>query len=759
MSLECTLCQAKFSHPSVIEGEASFCCSGCRAVHGILSAKKQLEGYRDHPLFQQAIAFGLISNPELLNQIKEMQTTLDEGEKKRLVLQVDGLWCPSCAEVIRLVLTQVKGVISCVVDYATDLCIIEYYPKFVLKDKIFRLIHSLGYSSTPIESSEKRSISRSLFWRLLISAFFSINLMMLSYTLYASEIVGDTHTHHTLLIWVMGLLSIPVVIVGGVPLARRAWNGIKVGILGMEALVTVGVTSALAVSWTQLLTGGRDVYFDSMSMVITLVLVGRVLETKAKFSAKDSLLQLSHSLPKRARKKNPDGTAQFVPIKEVRVGDTLLVNSGEKIVLDGVVILGKGLCNESLVTGEAIPISKKPLDRVISGSFLNQGSLEYRVSHEADRSLLYQLVDTVSKDLKDPTRRTNPLDTILYWFVPTACLIAFATAIFGSFLSAVSVLLISCPCAIGIAAPLAESRLLFALLEMGAVVRNRAILSTLGQATVMVFDKTGTVTEGNFEVISGIDEISQDERSVLRSLANRSSHPISRCIASYIQESLLPTTNFTEHPGLGIEGLVGTKRVKLGSSRFVGAKNDGLYFSIGKKQYPLELGDRVRKGVSEVLSQLGSRSVLLSGDREESVKKVADICGFKEWRSEVQPLQKREYIQDLQKQGEIVAMIGDGFNDAPALAASDIGITLASSTDFSIHVSDLSLTHNRLEVLPKIQNLGRQGRKIVRQNLFWAFFYNTIGIGVAAFGYLTPLFAAIAMALSSLMTVINARRL
>ncbi len=759
MSLECTLCQAKFSHPSVIEGDAIFCCSGCRAVHGILSAKKQLEGYRDHPLFQQAVSFGLISNPELLSQIKEKQISLEEGEKKRLVLTLDGLWCPSCADVIRLVLAQTKGVISCVVDYTTDLCVIEFYPKFVLKDKILQLIHALGYSAAPLESLEKKRISRSLFWRLLISSFFSINLMMLSYTLYASELVGETHPYHTALTWVMAALSIPVVVVGGIPLARRAWNAVKVGLLGMEALVTIGVTSALVVSCMHLFTGAGGVYFDSMSMVITLVLVGRVLETKAKFSAKDSLLQLTHSLPKRARRKNPDGTARFVPIKEVRIGDTLLVNSGEKIVLDGKVVAGTGMCNESLVTGEAIPVSKKSTDLVTSGSFLNQGRLEYRVTHDADRSMLYQLVDTVSKDLKNSSSNESPLDTILFWFVPTVCLIALVTAIFGSFLSAITVLLISCPCAIGIAAPLAESRLLFALIETGAVVRNRFILSKLGEATVNVFDKTGTVTEGQFEVLSGIDSMSACVRSLLKSIANCSSHPISRCIAGNIQEPLVSITHFSEHPGLGIEAIYDAKQIRLGSSRFVGAKKDGLYFAINQTLYPLELGDRLRPGVKEVLSQLRGRSILLSGDQEKTVREVANACGFIEWRSEVQPLQKREFIQKLQKEGEIVAMIGDGFNDAPALAASDIGITLASSTDFSIHVSDLCLTNNRLDVLPKIQALGQLGKKIVKQNLFWAFFYNIIGVGIAAFGYLTPLFAAIAMVLSSLMTVINARRI
>lgn len=774
----CSLCATKTKKPlfDPLEQHLPFCCSGCQTVYRILMAKGSLDNYQQDPLFKQAVHSGLISNPALLEQIALQQKAAPNDPRERLHLEVTEMWCPACAEVIRLILLQEKGISSCQVDYSTDLASIEFSPRYLSKEKILALINGLGYQARLLEDPAKRAVSSALTLRFIVAAFCSFNTMMFAYPIYASAFDSDLTGYAHLFSWLSLAASLPVITFSGYPIFRRCFHSLRVGLFGMETLVTVGVAAAFSLSLYHLLNGSDQIYFDSMTLTITLVLLGKIIESKAKFSAKETLLRLNRALPKRGRRLLEDGTTQFVLLKEVQKGEKLMALAGEKVVLDGIVIKGEGFCDEALMTGESRPVAKREGSLLLAGSLVKQGSFTFKVTSSLEETALHKIIDTLGHFGKKALY-IRSVDRIVRWFVPAVLAIALATFLVGwafgapdPLLRAISVLLISCPCAIGIAAPLAESTLMNQLAALGVIVRNRGCLALLGderRKTLFVFDKTGTVTEGTFALLSGLEQLTAPERAILKGLAMQSLHPISQSIARAVAELPFPLDTFQEEIGRGISCHLGEDRYLLGSAAYTGQPSPAVSDQIVTTVYftkngalltPLVLGDRVRSQITELITQLPN-PLLLSGDSEAAVAAVANSCGFKAWRAECSPFDKRQLIEKLREEGQLVCMVGDGINDSLALAQADIGISVMSATDISIQVSDLLLTTDRLQIIPKIRSLASKGSRIAQQNLFWAFFYNAIGIPLAVMGLLSPLFAAVAMMLSSLFVLFNTKRI
>ena len=707
-----------------------------------------------------------------------------EEEREKFYVEISEMWCPSCAEIIRLMLLNEKGVINCVVDYATDLAAIEFSSRHISKDKLLTLIKSLGYIPISLDAGEKKAVSRSLYLRFGVAVFCSLNIMMFAYPLYATYFNYDGEGYGPLFAWLSFAASLPVVFYSGWPIWRRVVNSLSMGILGMETLVALGVGGALIASLVDMFQGGVRVYYDSMAVIIVFVLLGKIVESRAKFSAKESLKRLSRSSPRRGRRREADGSLNFVLVKEIGVGDILVAFPGERIALDGIVIEGEGACDESLITGEAIPLTRKEGERLLSGTILVQGRLAYRVTNNEAESALHKIIEMVERDIGQKTVYVRAADSIVRWFVPMVIIVAALAAITYWFfpdqidqypgetalMRALSVLLI--------AAPAAESYLLNSLASIGVIVRNRGCLPLLGAETVMIFDKTGTVTEGHYTVQEGMETLSDQDRSALLGLASQSNHPVACAIAAALaDERPSDVSSLEEVVGQGMKGIVGESLYLIGSMRLLQQngisileKEQNCFESvlstvyIGKEDKciaRLLLGDKVRPQVKELVEShsVSVRSILLSGDSESAVAAVARQCGFAEWRSGCTPLEKRAFVEALKQQGYTVCMIGDGINDAPALTSAHIGVSVVSATDISIQVSDLLLTTDNLSVLKKMRTLAQKGVRIVRQNLFWAFFYNVIGMALAFGGILSPIFAAFAMSVSSLTVLFNAKRL
>lgn len=786
MKTSCALCDTPVRSHVYLDGERPFCCSGCQAVYQILSAQQALDNFHEHPLFAQAVKAGIISNPEILEKQRSRSTEESREEYQKLHLEIQDLWCPSCAEVIRLVLRQEKGVKQCVVDYCTDLGVIEFTPRHISKERILSIITNLGYRPASIHDPRQNAVSKSLYLRFIVAAFFSLNLMMFAYPLYIGYFENEDSSYFPLMAWLSLFGSIPVLTYSAWPIWRRLIAGLSVGIWGMELLVAIGVAAATGLSLYELLEGRTTVYFDSMTVIIVFMLLGKIIESKAKWSAKDSLIQLTRALPRRGRKVHADGTAAFVPLKEIHPGDSILVLTGERIVLDGVVIEGEGACDESVMTGESWPVTKRKDATVLSGSILQHGQLTLRVTSKSEDTTLHRIIDMVSQEMDHKSMYARAGDSIVRWFIPLVILLAIASALLcilfqimdpgltiyqTAVIRAVSVLLISCPCAIGIAAPLAESYLLNALARMGALVRNRGCLAYLGKETRMIFDKTGTVTEGQFTVLNGMQSVSEIDKACLKGLCTQSNHPISVAIGRSLTLKGMKMDNVEEIVGRGMRGLYDGNCYILGSQEFLKQLNINIPTQQNKETTvwfakngcyitQLELGDQIRPEASEVVSALQSlKPLLVSGDSAPAVEAVAATCGFASWHASCNPLEKKTLVEALRKQGHIIGMIGDGINDAPALTSSHVGMAVVTASDISIQVSDILLTTDRLHVIPKMRELAQKGHRIIKQNLFWAFFYNVIGIGLAMAGVLTPLFAAFAMVISSFIVLLNAQRI
>lgn len=793
ISTDCALCQSP-AHGLLFrmdEEEIYFCCKGCQVVYQILKAQGALEGFKEHPVYRQALQAGLITNPHLLFS-KEEERSLPDNEFQRLHLSIQNMWCPSCAQVIHLILMKEKGIRHCAVDYSTDLASIEYTPRLISREKLLRCIERLGYQPSFLKDARQTAVSRSLMLKFIVAAFFSLNVMMFAYPIYATYFdhgVGEDYAR--LFAWLSLGGAIPVLFYSALPIWRRCYFGLKVGVWGMEVLVCMGIAAAAGLSLYELFHDSPYVYFDSITVIIMFVLLGKMIESKAKFSAKDALVNLSLAMPRKGRKRFSEGKEVFVPIKEISPGDLLVVRMGEKIVLDGTVAEGSGACDESLMTGESTPLVKHIGATVLAGTFVQQGCMVIKVTSSLEETTLQKIIDMVAQDIDHKSKYLRAADEIVKWFVPFVVCLSLMTGIFCYFfdvrdgdqsslqtaiIRSISVLLISCPCAIGIAAPLAESYLLNALAKLGILVRNRGCLPFLGNETAFVFDKTGTLTEGQFNVCEGLDCLTFDEKKILKGLVAHSIHPVAAAINAALLSPALSFEKIEERVGKGLQGTFQGKQYYLGSPFFL--KEQGIdlllaedsdsskilttvYFADEEKCLTLiVLGDRLREGMKEFISQLSPmKTLLISGDGEKPVHAVAQACQIQQWKWGCDPMQKKNWIEELRKNGETVAMLGDGMNDAPALAAAHVGIAVFSATEMSIQVSDLLLTTNHYPSLVQMRQIAMKGRKIINQNLFWAFFYNCIGLGVAALGYLTPLFAAIAMVMSSMIVLLNAQRL
>lgn len=733
---ECSLCSASLPKNPIVDGESHFCCSGCHAVHQILSAQGELGEGRDHPLFQEALAAGVISHAELLEPESSEEIAL-------LHLEIGEMWCPSCAQLIHLILERREGVITASVDYATDLALIRYNPRRIGSEAIEQQISRLGYRPSRIEEAEGRAKSRSLLLRIGICGLCLLNLMMFAYPTYVGSGDGGADYYDQL-----GKISfwfaVPALLYCGWPIYRRAFVALRARLIGMEALVTVAVWSSFALSLF-----GSGVYYDSMTAVIFFVLLGRWIEQRAKKSVRTTLAGIARSLPKRARRRTGSGDA-MCPIKEVELGDLLVAYRGEKIALDGEVVEGEGGCDESLITGESIPVAKREGSSLVGGSVLACGSLVYRVTRVGEESTLHRIAHMVQFDL--PHRKEAPrlVDRIASWLVPLVLVLALLLCIDP--MRSLAVLLVACPCAIGIAVPLTEALLIRRFAALGALVRNRRCLAYLGREDHIFFDKTGTITEGRFTV----EQLPEEYLRELKGLASCSIHPVSVAIAGAIEGEAKQLEQIEERAGQGMVGWSGGREFRLGSAELVGHKVRGVGFSVdGQLIADLRLGDRLRSGIPQMVAEIECPCTLLSGDSQEAVAKVATHSGLYRWKARCSPMEKREAV----KAGGIVCMVGDGINDGPALSAAHVAISLTSAADISMGVSDLLLTRGNMSCLPALRSLACRGRQIARQNLTWAFSYNAIGLALALIGWLTPLASALLMVASSLFVTLNTLRI
>jgi Cu+-exporting ATPase len=663
-----------------------------------------------------------------------------------------------------------------------------------------------------VEADPEYESMRLRFW---VSAALSVPLLVLA---MFGESLG-LHIAPAVLHWIEFALATPVVLWGGWPFFQRFWDSLLNRSPNMFTLIGLGtgtayLDSVIATVFPQVfpasfrdVRGAVPVYFEAAAIITTLVLLGQVLELRARKRTSGAIRALLNLAPQQAHRIAADGSEEDVSLSDVQVGDRLRVRPGERIPVDGVIREGASAVDESMVTGEAMPVEKTIGDKVIAGTLNASGSFVMEAERVGSETVLAQIVKLVSEAQRSRAPMQRLADKVAAYFVPsvivTAVLAFSAWMLFGpeprsayGLVAAVSVLIIACPCALGLATPMSIMVAVGRGAHAGVLIRNAEALEMLARVDTLVVDKTGTLTEGKPQVTSIVlfpgSGFSEDSLlSIAASLELSSEHPLARAVVAAAQEKrlpLAPASEFRATSGGGVEGLVSGKRVIAGTASFLRAKEieihqepgangqlgasaaTPVYVAVdGRGVGVILLADRIKPSTPEAIRALraeGMRIVLLTGDRRAVAEKVAGELGIHEVEAEVQPQQKAKIVKRLRDQGRIVAMAGDGINDAPALAAADVGIAMGTGTAVAIESAGITLLKGDLRGIVRARRLSRATIKNIRQNLAFAFLYNTLGIPIAAGVFypffhwlLSPMIASAAMSFSSVSVIANALRL
>jgi P-type Cu+ transporter len=681
----------------------------------------------------------------------------------RIQLEIGGMTCASCAARVEKKLNRLDGV-DANVNYATELASVAFDPRRHRLEDLIETVEATGYSAAlPADGGTSVDLVKPLRARLLASIALTIPLVLLA-AVPPLQFNGWE--------WVAFALATPIVLWAGFSFHRAAVLNARHLTATMDTLISIGTLAAWGWSAVVLLAGiHADVYFEVAGVTTTLILLGRYLEASARGRSGAAVRALLEHGAKDARVLR-DGGEVLIPIEEVRVGDRFVVRPGEKVATDGVVEEGASAIDRSLLTGEALPVEVEPGAEVVGGTINTYGRLVVRAAKVGADTALAQIARLVAEAQAGKAPIQRIVDRVSGVFVPLVLVIAAGTlagwlALTGdagaAFTAAVAVLIIACPCALGLATPTALLVGTGRGAQLGILIKGPEILEQTRRIDTVVLDKTGTVTEGKMELVDVAPLNGATRAEVLRlagSMESASEHPIAQAVATAARNEVgaLPAVaHFRNVPGIGVQGVVDGHEVDV-------SRRDGAITVSwgGAPRAKLTVLDTVKPTSADAVAQLKALSltpVLLTGDSTESARRVADEVGIADVVAEVLPHEKEAEVRRLQKAGRVVAMVGDGVNDTPALAQADLGIAIGTGTDVAIQASDLTLVSGDLRAAPDAIRLARRTLRTIKGNLFWAFAYNVAAIPLAVAGLLNPIIAAAAMAASSLFVVTNSLRL
>lgn len=715
-----------------------------------------------------------------------------EDETMKTKISVGGMHCASCALIIEKTLKKTKGVKNANVNFSISRATVEFDENKISDKELVKAIENAGYSaSILVKGSDTEKIAREkeldYFKKMtLISLVFALPVFIIAMFMLPVPYAP----------YVLFVLTTPVQLYVGLHFYKGAFSALKNKNANMDSLIAIGTSAAYFYSiYLVFFTGGTETYFETSAVLITLVMFGKYLEAIAKGRASDAIRKLMDLAPKKARVIE-DGKEIMVDAEDLKVGNIILVKPGESIPVDGTVVEGHSSIDESMITGEPIPVEKTKGSKIVGGTLNKNGVLTMKATKVGSETTLSQIIKLVedAQAQKAPIQRYA--DKISSVFVPVVITIAILTffvwytvlgkTISFSMILGVSVLVIACPCALGLATPTAIMVGTGKGAKNGILIRNGAVLEKVQKVNVIAFDKTGTITIGKPEIVA-LKELSGNPLEVAYSLEKISEHPLAESFVKYGEKkglSALKVNRFSAVPGKGVMGKINGKGCILGNTKLMQAgkvtipeeitswknemENNGstvvMLAVSGKITGAFAISDRIREDSKQAISKLknmGLKTYMITGDNERVAAAISQQAGIDEYFAEVLPADKAKLITEL-KQKHVAAMVGDGINDAPALAESNLGITMGSGTDVAIETGDIILMKNKLSDVVKAVELSKATMGKIKQNLFWALVYNVIGIPIAA-GVLyqaydillTPMIAGGAMALSSVSVVTN----
>jgi Cu+-exporting ATPase len=730
------------------------------------------------------------SLPALMDAVQQAGYSVPQ---QSLELSIDGMTCASCVGRVERALANVSGVKSVSVNLANERAHLELLGQ-VDPHTLIGAVTKAGYHAS-VWAAEHRPTDRQQ-QRLYRERWVLIMAMVLALPLVLPMLLQPFGVHWMLPAWAQFALATPVQFIFGARFYVAAWKALRAGAGNMDLLVALGTSAGYGLSLYEWATAaGRmpHLYFEASAVVIALVLLGKYLESRAKRQTASAIRALEALRPERAIQVI-DGRERDVAISALRLDDMVLVKPGERFPVDGTVVEGQSHADEALISGESLPVPKQPGDKVTGGAINGEGRLLVRTQALGAETVLARIIRLVEEAQAAKAPIQKLVDKVSQVFVPAVLLIALATLIgwwlYGApmetaLINAVAVLVIACPCALGLATPTAIMAGTGVAARYGILIKDAEALERAHEVSAVVFDKTGTLTSGAPR-IAHLSAIDGDESALLQkagALQRGSEHPLAKAVLDACAERSLTVANVSDSQSLTGRGIAGTldgRRLALGNRRLLeeSGLNAGplagsatawetegrtLSWLIEQSPEPTVLGlfafgDTLKPGALQTVQQLSARHIsshLLTGDNRGSAKVVAEALGISDVHAEVLPADKAATVAELKKTG-VVAMVGDGINDAPALAAADIGIAMGGGTDVAMHAAGITLMRGDPRLVPAALDISRKTYAKIRQNLFWAFVYNLIGIPLAAFGYLNPVLAGAAMALSSVSVVSNA---
>jgi Cu2+-exporting ATPase len=785
-----------------------FCCGGCQTLARTLHSAGFAHLYGDEARFARPIddaarresepVWAAYDTPELRNQFVR---PLDGG-RAEITLAPENIRCAACAWLIEQHLGRLPGVESTIANVATRRVVVRWREADQTVSGLLAALADIGYVAWPFEVSRSdradRRARRSLLMRMAVAMLGMMQVMMYAWPIYTHEATIDPGQLQ-LMRWASLALTLPVVLYSASPIFSAAWRSLRHWHMGMDVPVALGVAAGFVASTVATVRGVGEVYFDSVTMFVAFLLAARYLELRVRQASRSGAEMLARQLPATCERLGADNlVAERVPVARLRKGDRIRVRAGEIIPADGTIVAGASELDESMLTGESRPVHRSVGEVALAGCYNTASPLEIAVDRVGAGTRLAEIVAVLDRALAEKPRLATLADRVAGWFVATLLALAALTGTVWALwidpsralLVTVAVLVVSCPCALSLATPAALAAAGAALSRRGLLLTRSHALETLARVTDVVLDKTGTLTEGCF-VLTGHQTLGAMPAAQCLALAAAleagSEHPIGRALVGAAGKADIgggspSVTAVLNVPGQGVQADIDGKRFRLGRAAFVAeiAKScatasvpdadraripGATQVWLGAEDGMLavfELSDQAREWTPQLLEALrrqGARCHLVSGDSIETVQWWASHFGMERASGAVSPEGKRKYVAQLQREGAVVLAVGDGINDAPVLAQAQVSVAIGSGAPLAQAGADAVLTHGNVAEIARAIALARQTRRVVRQNLGWAFFYNVVAIPLAATGFVTAWMAGIGMSVSSLLVVANAWRL
>ena len=794
--------QAESTFSAVIgNSEKSFCCHGCQTVCQTIYDAGLASFYQKAPESQILTppAEDFEYSDTSFYDIEEIQAdyVTQQGELSHIDLLVNNIHCAACVWLIEKSLNRQKGIEEAQVNFTTKRLKVAWRPQDLKLSKIFKLLQQIGYQATPFDSDEAEqqeiATHRQLVYRMAFAGFAMMNMLWVSIALYTGADQGEFKVWFY---WISFIIATPTFLYAGYPFIKQGLGGLARRQLTMDLPIAIGATVTYAYSTYVLLTPSSTghIYFDTVVNFLFVILVGRYLEAAARRKALSETHRLMTLQPKLATRIEA-GESQVISIKKVKEGDIVLVKPGDSIPVDGKVISGESAVDESMLTGESIPIVKTVGERVIAGSINTEGALKVEVEHVLKQTALANMLELMAKAQQDKAPIQALADKVVPWFVLATLSLAIATFFIWyqidfekALLAATSVLIITCPCALGLATPMSMAIATGVAAKGGVILKSGIALQQLARVNHMIFDKTGTITQGKLSLCYSESSKALTEEALLQiaaSIESYSEHPIATAIVSEAKKknlTLQTITHFQNFPGKGISADIGQQHYHIGTQYFLEELGIELapkwlemlqkceqevistIFVVEDNVVSGMMGfrDKLRSDASLTLDTLQNEGLfveVLSGDKEPVVKAVIKGLGDLNYQAELLPEHKVQVIKARQQQEKVIAMIGDGINDAAALTQADVGIAMSSGVGMAVEGADIVLSQNKLTSLLVVKQVADKTVKVIKQNLVLSLSYNIIMVPLAMMAIINPLVAAITMPISSLLVIANASRI